>query len=410
LLFGLAHRGLAAAAERNGAPLVRVFVAGPPEAVLRTRATVRELLARLHVDAIVEAADGESALAAAHPDAAARAFLDFRSQGAPRVVVVQRSPERELERRTLPGSTSLEVSVEEAAHVLYMAVESSLSAGEPSPSPAGATSSSDGPAGASSAATAENAPEPAAPASAAPATSPAPAASAATKTTPTASGPARVEVAAEPVEPADTTKRDAGSPSRGRPLEVEGGLSVFGAVTSFEVEHPLPGVGVMLDGALGDGAFRPAASLSGGVFFPSPVSGAGQSNSLRAESLRLDVLAEWRPWSRIRIAAGGGGGVDRVSFDAGPSTTAVLSAGTETRVDPVLDAVVGLRFRITRGLGAFALASVDFDLTPHRYLREADGDVTIVFALPRARPAGFLGLTYVFHDATPAVETERGAQ
>jgi hypothetical protein len=381
LLLAHAVSGNAAVAEHD-VPAVRVFVAGSGEALLRTRAALRELFARMHADAIVEPADGEAVLGAAASDDAPRAFLDFRSPGPPRVVLVQRPSGKELERRTLPSSASLEVSVEEAAHVVYMAVESSLHGGDPD---AVEATPSDAPSATAPEAAPTPAPTPAA--TSAPAPAPAPAATPA----PAPATPAVPVVVVE--QPA--VQRDSGVAGPGTPLPLSAGVSVFGAVTSFAASHPLGGVGVALDGALGSGRVRPAALLSLDAFFPAQASN-GRDDSLGAQSARLDAMVEWLATSRLVLAAGAGGGADRITFDAAPSTASLQASGAETRVDPVFEALLAARFRITGGLGVFALIAADVDLKPHRYVMQTDSDVTTVLALPRARPVGFLGLTYAF--------------
>jgi hypothetical protein len=377
----------ALAAPDNDAPIVRVFVAGPAEALLRTRAVLHELLARIHVDAVVESADGEAVLTAAGPDTAPRAFLDFRSPAAPRVVLVQSASGKELERRTLAGSTSLEVSVEEAAHVLYMALESSLRAHDDN-----RTGRNDAEAAAAGTGAASS---PAAAATSAVAATAQPDASKATK--PVDVGPPPLVVARDEPAPPHDAGTHPGRPS----LELETGLSVFGALSSYDAEHPLPGIGGAFDVALGAARLRPAAMLSLGAFFPSSVSDTGAS--LRAETARLDLMAEWHPWPRVRAALGVGGGAERVTFVAGSSTTSLLSSGTQSRVDPMLGAVLAIRFRVVGALEVLALGALDVDLTPHRYVTQSGADVmSTVFALPRTRPTACLGLTYVFHDPARA--------
>ena len=394
---------VAVAADRGGdVSMVHVFVAGPEEALLRTRATVRELFARIHVDAVVERADDEAVLGVASPDTAPRAFLDFRSREAPRVVLVQRPSGRELERRTLPGSASLEVSVEEAAHVLYMAVESTLrarddaagSGGSAAPEPAGTTEGA-------AASTVPSSSDARASASAGSAD-----ASAAPRRPPATAAPPR-DRAAAPARGADAVSgdhvaRDGGPGVTGRASGVEAGVSAFALLSSFAAAHPLPGVGGALDGALGRGRVRSAALLSVGVLFPSPVPGPGAASSIHAETFRLDALVDFAASERVHLSAGLGGGVDRITFDAGPSTPSVVSTGSPVRIDPVLTALVTFQYRMSGAFGAFALASLDVDVQPHRYVTQAGNQDATVFALPRPRPAASLGLTYFFTEVPRA--------
>ncbi len=110
---------------------------GSLEAIAAVRGTLRELFSRRSLSVVVRDAsdDDETVVSTPSPNAVARAFIDLRSQEVPRIVVVDGRTARELERRTLPSSPSLEMAVEAVTHVLYVAVESSLSARETPPPP-----------------------------------------------------------------------------------------------------------------------------------------------------------------------------------------------------------------------------------------------------------------------------------
>lgn len=111
-------------------PIVRVYVAGSAEAVSGSRDAIQDLCSRANVAVVVHDAAGadEALLATSHALGLAEAYVDLRPGTAPRVVVVDGETRRDLERRTLPEGTSLEISIETAAHVVCMAVESSLAA------------------------------------------------------------------------------------------------------------------------------------------------------------------------------------------------------------------------------------------------------------------------------------------
>lgn len=116
--------------------IVRVYVAGAPEAVSGSRDAVQELCARSNVAVIVHDAAGadEALLATSSARSLAEAYVDLRPGMPTRVVVVDGESHRDLERRTLPDKSSLEMSIETVAHVLCAAVESSLAArGAPQP-------------------------------------------------------------------------------------------------------------------------------------------------------------------------------------------------------------------------------------------------------------------------------------
>ena len=111
-------------------PIVRVYVAGPPEAVSGVRDAVQELCARSNVAVVVRDAAGadEALLSTSHAPGLAEAYFDLRPGAPPRVVVVDGVSRQDLERRNLPDDASLEISIETMAHVVCSAVESSLAA------------------------------------------------------------------------------------------------------------------------------------------------------------------------------------------------------------------------------------------------------------------------------------------
>lgn len=405
----LATAGIANAEERGTPSAIRVFVAGPPEAVVRTRATVRELFSRIHLDAIVEPATDETALANAPSDVAARAFFDFRSLASPRVVLSPRAGNGDVERRMLPASSSLEVSVEEAAHILYSAVESSQNAREPSAAAAAAT--------ATAAASAPN-DTPSAPGTAEAAqgnVSSAAPLRGATKPSPARPESPRTDAAKEAddgeLQATSSGRADTGpvphAPgTRPSALQWEGSASAFGGFSSFSADHVLPGVGGTFDVAFGAARLRPGAAVSIGAFLPSTVTRDTTTGEVRAESVRLLATAEWAPWQRAGVACGVGGGVDRVTFEAGAGNAAVASLGTTTRVDPVLESSIEARIHLFGAFGAFALAAADVDLAPHQYVTDANGQTKEFFTLPRVRPTAALGIRYVFHEARRAAVSE----
>jgi hypothetical protein len=132
--FWLCAAGLFAAARPLQAEptpqIVRVYVAGSAEAVAGSRDAVQELCARSNVAVIVHDAAGadEALLATSAARSLAEAYVDLRPGMPTRVVVVDGESHRDLERRTLPDKSSLEMSIETVAHVLCAAVESSLAA------------------------------------------------------------------------------------------------------------------------------------------------------------------------------------------------------------------------------------------------------------------------------------------
>ncbi|HYP86897.1 MAG TPA: hypothetical protein VEQ59_02065, partial [Polyangiaceae bacterium] len=111
-------------------PIVRVYVAGSPEAVSGSRDAIQDLCSRSNVAVVVRDAAGadEALLSTSRAPGLAEAYVDLRPGTAPRVVVVDGESRQDLERRTLAEGASLEISIETMAHVVCAAVESSLAA------------------------------------------------------------------------------------------------------------------------------------------------------------------------------------------------------------------------------------------------------------------------------------------
>ncbi len=130
-LLALTLLGLARPALASEAPsIVRVYVAGPPAAVAGSRDAIQDVCSRSAVLVVVQDAAGadEALLATQHAPALAEAYIDLRPGSPTRVVVVDGQTREDLERRLLPGGSSLEISIETVAHVVCSAVESSLAA------------------------------------------------------------------------------------------------------------------------------------------------------------------------------------------------------------------------------------------------------------------------------------------
>jgi hypothetical protein len=400
-------------ASPSAPSVVRVYVAGPPAAVARARVTVTELCSRLELSAVVLEAQSDAVLATPSKDAFAEAFIDLRGGSVPRVIVLQGDTRRELERRTLPASSSLELAVEEAAHVLYMAVESALRAREArneaaAAGGAGAGATGAGRAGASSAAgdgagsAGDATGRDAAPGDATPSGAGDEAHRAGTDATPPSDGaPSRAAtpLAAPAAAGADATsdtgaaRTEPASPSGGARFEAE--VAAYGSVLAFGPDHVLPGLGASLDLGARNGASRWSASLCFGATLPGKVNIPPESAELRADVARLLVAAEWDATSLLAIFIGIGGGVDRISFEPAPPPSGVTAVSSAPKLDPVAEGKAGLKLLLSRSGRAFAGVAMDLDLAPHRYVVESASATEPFFTTPRARPMAFVGLSFL---------------
>ncbi|MEO6598974.1 MAG: hypothetical protein ABIQ16_03815, partial [Polyangiaceae bacterium] len=112
-LLAVSVLAVAATAPAAGTPpIVRVYVAGPEQAVSGARDAIQDLCSRSNVAVVVRDAAGadEALLATSHAPGLAEAYVDLRPGTAPRVVVVDGESRKDLERRTLPEGASLEIS------------------------------------------------------------------------------------------------------------------------------------------------------------------------------------------------------------------------------------------------------------------------------------------------------------
>jgi hypothetical protein len=144
------------------------------------------------------------------------------------------------------------------------------------------------------------------------------------------------------------------------------------------------------------------------AYLPSEVTSAGASAMLHAEGARLSAVVEWVATSAFGPFVSVGGGADRVTVDPNPPSGA-WSAGSESRVDPMIGALLGAKLRFTRVVGAFFAFGTDADLAPHRYVIEANGTPQTFFDLARVRPTAMLGLSILLTGAPGAARGPGGA-
>jgi hypothetical protein len=359
--------------ETSGTPIMRVYVSGSPAAVARLTATVRELCARLNLDVVVEEASSESVLDGA-PAARLKAFVDLRSQ-APRIIVIDSKTRREVERRTLPTTVSLEMSVEEAAHVLYMAAESAF----PARSPAAGEHAGTPPPSATTAGTSAEG----------------------RRNAPLADSKRRENdvprKAVQPPEPTGTNGREDDTPLRRTtsPRHFELELGGFGGASVFGPSEALVGLGAFVDGGVRSAAFRFSVALSVGAYLPSTVARDGATASLHAETGRMSLVGAWHATPAFVPFLSVGAGGDRITMNANAAPGA-WAAPAQARVDPMLQALLGAKIRLSANVAAFFAFGTDVDLAPHRYVIETNGARQTFLELGRVRPSAFLGLTMAF--------------
>jgi hypothetical protein len=329
---------VAARAALAGAlpPIVRVYVAGLPEAVAGSRDAIQDLCSRSNVAVVVRDAAGadEALLATQRAPGLAEAYVDLRPGTPPRVVVVDGETRQDLERRTLPEGSSLEVSIETVARVVCSAVESSLAA----------------------------------------------------------------RAAAASAANARAQAQSAAAPGRGRAERGSSWtprVDVFGAAENFGAGFQ-GGAGAALGLSYGRSALRMGALLSLAGYAAADVAAGSALASFGLLGVRALPMLEWRASSDVTAFVGLGGGADwtRVSADRAPLGYAAVGAGTTP--DAIGAGILGTRLRISRSLSALLAFDADVDLDRHRYVIMAAAGSHTLFEPTRVRPMALAGLSLSF--------------
>ncbi|HET7538493.1 MAG TPA: hypothetical protein VFK05_01430 [Polyangiaceae bacterium] len=335
-------------------PIVRVYVAGSPEAVSRSRDAIQDLCSRSNVAVVVRDAAGadEALLATSHAPGLADAYVDLRADTPPRVVVVDGESRQDLERRTLPEGVSLEISIETMAHVVCAAVESSLAA---------------------RAAAAPKVVPPKAPAPPAPPEPP-------------------KEVAEAPAERARWHTR----------------ASLFASGANF-------GAGIRGGGGAEFGLSYGRArwrfgALLGVLGYPAAdIESADGLADFALVGGRAIPLLEWQAARPLTVFAGVGVGVDWIKVSGELPPPGAVSSPTEKVWEPLASGVIGLRLTLGRGLSAFLALDTDVALVHHRYVIETEGGTKPFFEPSRVRPMGLAGFSLALDGGGEASGARREA-
>jgi hypothetical protein len=313
-------------------PIVRVYVAGSPEAVSGSRDAIQDLCSRSNVAVVVRDAAGadEALLATARAPGLAEAYVDLRAGTPPRVVVIDAESRRDLERRTLPEGASLEISIETIAHVVCAAVESSLSARA-----------------AASAKTARV---------------------------------AKPEELPEPQNPPELADR----------WQTRAGLFASGA--NFGAGFRA-GVAAGLGLNYGRARFHFGALFALVGYPAADLETANGRASFNLVGLRAVPLLEWQVAPPLTAFAGVGGGLDWVQVSGERPPPGSMSSPTEGVVEPVATGMLGLRLTLGRGVSALFAVDADVALSHHSYVVQTPDGNEPFFEPSRVRPMALAGLS-----------------
>jgi hypothetical protein len=342
----LAVSGVAVATTVSAAgppPIVRVYVAGPEEAVSGARDAIQDLCSRSNVAVVVRDAAGadEALLATSHASGMAEAYVDLRPGTAPRVVVVDGETHQDLERRTLTEGASLEISIETMAHVVCAAVESSLAARAAAPPP----------------------PPPPPP--------------------------------FKRVEPAKSAAPKSGE----RGPQWASQISLFATAADFGAGFR-GGAGASLSLSRGKGPLRWGALVSVAGFPAANVEGAGGVASFSLLGARLLPTLEWRATRVVIAFVGLGGGADRQRLAADQPPPGAVGQGAGGSVDAILSGMLGVRLQLGSGVEALLAADADADLSRHRYVIQTPRGSQSFFEPSRVRPVALAGLSIALEGAS----------
>ena len=316
-------------------PIVRVYVAGSPEAVSGSRDAIQDLCSRSNVAVVVRDAAGadEALLSTSHAPGLAEAYVDLRAGTPPRVVVVDGESRQDLERRTLPEGASLEISIETMAHVVCAAVESSLAARAALPPPA-------------------------------------------------------VPVAAVAAKPA---QREPEQSLEGAP-GWQTRASLFASGANF-------GAGFRAGVGAGLGINHGHAPWHFGALFSLvgyPAAGVESAEGLASFGLlgvRALPLLEWQATPDVTAFAGIGGGGDWIQISGERPPPGATSGTTQTVLEPIASGMLGMRMLLGRGIGALFALDADVALARHRYVAQSAEGTEVFFQPSRVRPMAFAGLS-----------------
>jgi hypothetical protein len=293
-------------------PIVRVYVAGPPEAVTGSRDAVQDLCSRSNVAVVVrDAAGADEALLATKPaPGLAEAYVDLRPGSPTRVVVIDGETRQDLERRTLPEGSSLEISIETVARVVCSAVESSLAAR------AAATN-------------------------------------------------ARVVA---PLSPAHVMDRPSAWDARaglfaatenlGAGFQGGGGGALSLSAGRSRVKPAI------------------FASFAGYASADVKAVDSDARASFGLIGLRLLPMLEWRASGDVTAFFGLGGGGDWIQVTAVQAPPDGAIGAARTTLEAIASGMLGARVRLTRSLSALFALDADVDLTRHRYVTTSPADAT----------------------------------
>ena len=310
---------------------VEIRVTGDAAALARVRLTARELLLRLDVQPNVNAIDDPEA-SKLEPAPLVIAYVDLRNLASPSIVIEDGQTREELTHRDLSDVTSLETGVEALLHVLYLAVESTLQVGAVAPAAS---------------------PRP-------PATKPAP------------------------------------PPPRAEPQPSHFGFDVgpLLRLSTLGGSRIVPGGGVALEPRADFGRAQASLLVSTVLHGTSELSFERGQAELRPLQIRIVPTFDWLLSPELSGCFGFGAGLDSLLVTPVQAPDVGRVAAAQSAVDPIVTGLVGGRVPISGRVFLAALASLDLDLAPTRFVVQQGSRAEPILQLPRVRGGLTLALSF----------------
>jgi hypothetical protein len=163
--------------------------------------------------------------------------------------------------------------------------------------------------------------------------------------------------------------------------------------------------------ALGDGRFVPGGGLGvepradfgpaqAGLMVTAVLHGTSElryeqgSADVRPLQVRVLPMVDWLISRDVSAAAGLGGGLDSLMMTPVQPPAVGMATRSQTAIDPILTAVLGVRMPISGRAFLAALASLDYDAAPTSFVVRRGPASQDLLALPRWRGGFTLALDF----------------
>jgi hypothetical protein len=194
-------------------------------------------------------------------------------------------------------------------------------------------------------------------------------------------------------------------PDKSRPAVPRFGVdaTAFGDARGIADSTPGVGGGIALDFVLrGSSDWRPDVWIAAGLDAPFSRTTTEVTLDTTVYSVRAIPTLEVARVGPLRIGAGVGGGLDILyaATAAGSGAARVYLRPSSTYADPIVEAAVFLRARLTRRVGAMVAVAIEGDAAPHRFSEVGSSGRASDVTLWAARPVLTVGLCFALTGAS----------